>query len=98
MLDPSPPAINELSDKTIHFLSFVAMSAATVGFCRSIREFVAAGLFCAAAGVAFELGQSLIPTRAFEHGDIVANLSGTAVGMLLAIAAFGILNRRWRFA
>lgn len=98
MLDPSPPAINELSDKSLHFLSFFAVSLATIGFCRSVKEFLAAWLICALAGVALEFAQALIPTRAFEAGDIVANLSGAATGTLLALAVFTILQRRLRFA
>lgn len=98
MLDPSPPPIDEVSDKTLHFLGFVAVSFATLGFCRSLREFALAGLLCAATGVMLEFGQALVPSRAFEPGDIVANLSGATVGTLLAVTVFILLQRRWRYA
>lgn len=98
MLDPSPPALSELSDKTLHFLSFFAVSLATVTFCRSLRELTLAGAFCGLAGIALELAQSLVPARTFEPGDIMANLAGTGLGIALAAALLLLLGRRWRYA
>jgi VanZ family protein len=93
MLDPAPPAIKAVSDKTIHFLSFVAVSFAAVAFCRSGKQLAVAGVFCAVAGVGFETAQYFIPARSFEWGDIAANLGGTATGSLLAALALGVLQR-----
>ena len=93
MLDPAPPIVQAVSDKTIHFLSFVGISFGTVAFCRSAGQLAMAGAFCAVAGVGFETAQYFIPTRAFEWGDIAANLGGAITGILLAGLALGALQR-----
>ncbi len=93
MLDPAPPAIEVVSDKTVHFLSFVAVSFAALAFCRSGRQLVMSGIFCAVAGLGFETAQYFIPARAFEWADIAANLGGATIGSLLAALALGALQR-----
>lgn len=92
MLDPSPPVVRAVSDKAIHFASFVAVSFATIAFCRSDRQLAAAGMLCAVAGVGLEIGQYFVPGRAFEWGDIAANLGGTVTGVLLAALVLRGLN------
>jgi VanZ family protein len=93
MLHPAPPPIDAVSDKTIHFLSFCAVSFAAVAFCRSGRQLAMAGAFCAVAAVGFETAQYFIPARAFEWGDILANVGGTTTGILLAALVLGGLQR-----
>jgi VanZ family protein len=96
MLDPAPPPIPAGSDKLVHFTCFFAVSFAAIAFCRSARQFLQAGLFCAVAGVAFETGQYYIPSRQFEWADMAANLTGTVTGTLLQ-ALYAGLQRRRRF-
>jgi VanZ family protein len=96
MLDPAPPPVGGLSDKVIHFLSFVAVSLATVTFCRTLRQFVLAGLWCVLAGIGLEVAQRLTATRRFEWADMAANLSGTAVGIVLAVLLLLVLQGRWQ--
>ena len=93
MLDPSPPQIKVVSDKTIHFASFFIVSFATIAFCRAGRELALAGAVCAVAAVGFETAQYFIPARAFEWGDIAANLGGTGSGILLAALSLHGLRR-----
>ena len=93
MLDPSPPPVKGVSDKIIHFASFFVVSFAAIAFCRSDRQLAWAGILCAVAGVGLEVGQYFIPSRAFEWGDIAANLGGTVVGILLA--ALALRGLRW---
>ena len=96
MLDPSPPLIGAVSDKTIHFLSFCAVSFAAVAFCRSSVQLAMAGVVCAVAGVGFEIAQYFMPPRGFEWGDIAANLGGTVTGILLAALALrGLRKLGW---
>lgn len=96
MLDPSPPKLQDVSDKSLHFASFFVMSLAAVGFCRSLRQLAAAALVCAVAGVAIEAAQLLVPSRNFQWSDIVANLSGTASGLVLAGLLLAFHQRRRR--
>ena len=93
LLDPSPPAIRGVSDKTIHFLSFVAVSFAAVGFCRSGWQLALTGAFCAMAGAGLEAAQYVLPGRAFEWADMAANLGGAATGTLLAALSLSGLQR-----
>jgi VanZ family protein len=93
MLDPSPPPVDIVSDKVIHFASFVVVSFAALAFCRSDRQLAAAGMLCAVAGVGLEIGQYFVPSRVFEWGDMAANLGGTVLGILLA--ALVLRGLRW---
>lgn len=93
MVDPAPPTLAIVSDKAIHFASFVAVSFAALAFCRSGRQLAAAGVFCALAGVGFELVHYAMPARAFELGDIAANVGGAVTGILLAALSLGFLQR-----
>lgn len=93
MLDPSPPSLRGVSDKAVHFASFFVVSVAAIAFCRDHRQLAAAGIVCAVAAVGLEVAQYFIPSRAFEWGDIAANLGGTVTGILLA--AVVLRGLRW---
>lgn len=80
------------SDKLVHFLSFVAVSAAALAFCRTGRQLLLAGLFCGLAGIGLEVAQGFTATRLFEWGDVAANLGGTAVGLGSAFAVLALLR------
>lgn len=97
MLDPAaPPLLPHLSDKLVHFVSFLAISLATIGFCRTLRQFLSAGGFCVVAGVALEVAQQLTSARRFEWRDMLANLSGTAVGLVAAMVLLLVLQGVWQ--
>jgi len=85
--------VRAVSDKAIHFASFVAVSFAAIAFCRSGRQLALTGFVCASAGVALEVAQYFIPTRGFEWADMAANLGGTVTGILLA--ALALRGLRW---
>lgn len=69
-----PPAGLGRSDKMLHFAGYAALTASGVtGWPRrSGRIFVIVVLF----GLAMEIGQSFHPRRAFEWGDLLANVAG----------------------
>ena len=49
---------------------------------RAMSVFLALALACA-LGLVLELGQLAVPTRAFEWGDLLANVLGVALAVLL---------------
>jgi VanZ family protein len=96
MLDPTPPPVGRVYDKAIHFASFLAVSLATVTFCRTLRQFALTGLWCVFAGIGLEVAQQLTATRHFEWADMAANLSGAALGLVLAVLLVMVLQGRWQ--
>ena len=95
MLHPAPPQVAGVSDKLAHFLSFALISFATITFCRTARQFLLAGGFCAFAGVGLEVAQGFTAARLFEWADMVANLAGMATGITTAALLLLVLQGRW---
>jgi VanZ family protein len=96
MLDPAPPTVGNVSDKLLHFASFLAMGLATGTFCRTLRQFLVAGLCCVLAGIGLEVAQQLTTTRRFEWADMAANLSGAVLGLVVAVLLVLLLQGRWQ--
>lgn len=94
IIDPSPAPIPAGSDKIVHFTSFLAISLASVTFCRSAWQLGLATAFCAVAAVLLEATHYVIPQRSFELADMAANLAGTAAGTLIALLLLRFLKRR----
>lgn len=81
------------SDKLAHLLLFGTLAFMTVGFCRSPRRlFLLAGLTLL-GGYLLELGQLLVPARAYDNLDAVANGAGAALGFVLAVLLAQALER-----
>jgi len=95
ILDPSPVSIRLVSDKVIHFTSFLAISLASVTFCRTALQLGFATAFCLAAAILLEMTHYVLPSRSFELADMVANLAGTAAGTLTALLLLRMLQRHW---
>lgn len=77
-----------LMDKWLHMLTFLFLSLWFTGqYARRSYWRLAAGL--TAFGVLIELGQALISYRTAEWQDLVADVFGTAVGLVIASAGTG---------
>jgi VanZ family protein len=75
-------------DKWLHGLTFAVLAIWFTGqYARHSYWLVALGLFL--YGALIEVGQSMIPYRTAEWGDLVADLAGILAGLLLAIVATG---------
>ena len=94
LLSPRPPLAAAVSDKLAHFLAYLVMTAAAVSFASNRRALATAALATLALATLFELAQSLIPGRAFETGDLLANAGGTLAGYGLALGLLGLWTRQ----
>jgi VanZ family protein len=95
ILDPSPVSFQLVSDKVMHFTSFLAISLASATFCRSAGQLAGATAFCVTAAIVLEMTHHVLPSRSFELADMVANLAGSAAGGLIALMLLRTLQRRW---
>ncbi len=94
LLSPRPPLAAAVSDKLAHFAAYLVMTAAAASFASNRRALATAALATLALATLFELAQGLIPGRAFETGDLLANAGGTLTGYGLALALLGLLARQ----
>jgi VanZ family protein len=77
-----------LSDKWLHLLTFLFLSLWFTGqYSRSAYWRLVLGL--TAFGVLIELGQGMIPYRSAEWLDLVADVGGIGIGLIIAIAGLG---------
>ena len=77
-----------LSDKWLHFLTFLFLSLWFAGqYARRSYWRLIVGL--TAFGVLIELGQSMISYRSAEWTDLIADTSGIVIGLAIAIAGLG---------
>jgi VanZ family protein len=77
-----------LMDKRLHMLTFVFLSLWFTGqYARRSYWRLAVGL--TAFGVLIELGQAFVSYRTAEWQDLVADVFGTAVGLIIANAGTG---------
>ena len=84
----SPPSKIPLSDKWLHLLTFLFLSLWFTGqYARSSYWRLAIGL--TAFGVLIELGQGMIPYRSAEWMDLVADIGGIGIGLIIAVAGLG---------
>jgi VanZ family protein len=85
-----PQQVNELPgvDKWLHALTFAILALWFTGqYARRSYWLIAIGL--AGYGALIEIGQSLIPYRSAEWGDLVADVAGIAVGLVIALLVTG---------
>jgi VanZ family protein len=77
-----------LSDKLLHLLTFLLLSLWFAGqYARSAYWRLVIGL--TAFGVLIELGQGMIPYRSAEWMDLVADIAGIGIGLIIASAGLG---------
>lgn len=82
-LSPSPPQLPATGwDKLNHLLAFAALGCCGALAWPGRRRWLVAGLL--AYGLLIELVQGLVPGRFSEPADVLADLLGIAVGLLLA--------------
>ncbi len=75
-------------DKWMHGLTFAFLALWYTGqYARASYWLIALGLLL--YGAIIEIGQSMIPYRTAEWGDLAADLAGIAAGILIAIAVTG---------
>ncbi len=83
-----PPGKFPLSDKWLHLLTFVFLSLWFTGqYARSSYWRLVVGL--TAFGVLIEVGQGMIPYRSAEWMDLIADIFGIGIGLIIAIAGLG---------
>lgn len=76
------------SDKWLHLLTFLFLSLWFTGqYSRSAYWRLVLGL--TAFGVLIELGQGMIPYRSAEWLDLVADVGGIGIGLIIAVAGLG---------
>ncbi len=84
---PTPGKIL-LWDKSLHFLTFLFLSLWFTGqYARSSYWRLVVGL--SAFGVLIELGQGIIPYRSGDWMDLVADICGIGIGLIIAVAGLG---------
>jgi VanZ family protein len=95
----APPAPQEVSDKTLHFLAYAGLGSVTLratagGRLRGITApaMLAAWLVAAGYGVTDEWHQAGVPERSSDAADVVADALGAAAAVI-AGGAFGIIVR-----
>lgn len=77
-----------LSDKWLHLLVFLFLSLWFAGqYARSSYWRLVVGL--TTFGVLIELGQGMIPYRSADWMDLVADVFGIGIGLIIAIAGLG---------
>jgi VanZ family protein len=74
-----------VSDKVIHYSSYVMLALLPVISFESRRRAVVCALLMVLLGVALEGGQSFAPGRSVELGDALANTLGVLTGMLAGL-------------
>ncbi len=90
---PAWPAL----DKWMHGLTFTLLALWYTGqYARASYWLIALGLLL--YGAIIEIGQSMIPYRTAEWGDLAADLAGIAAGILIAFVVTGewsLRAERW---
>lgn len=74
-----------VSDKVLHFCAYVALSALPVIGFHDRRTGVVTALSMFLFSLVLEAGQQLLPGRAVELHDVVANGAGVSCGTLLGL-------------
>ena len=83
---PQPPLIT--SDKSHHLLAYAGtMFWFQLAFNARFRWII----FLVGLGIALEIIQGLLSYRYFEYADILANISGVVIGLILANTPIGQL-------
>lgn len=82
------------ADKWLHLLTFLFLSVWFAGqYARSSYWRLLVGL--TAFGVLIELGQGMIPYRSAEWMDLVADIGGIGIGLIIAVAGLGGWSQRF---
>ena len=85
---PAVPVTWSATDKWLHGLTFMLLALWYTGqYAPESYWRIAVGL--TAYGGLIEVGQSMIPYRTAEWGDLVADVAGIAVGLAIAVRVTG---------
>jgi VanZ family protein len=82
-------------DKVVHFTLYFLMTLCVFEACRKSKfnkPILSGFIYAATVGTVLEVNQIFIPYRSFEWGDILANLIGATIGVIV-LRRFKILNR-----
>ena len=89
-----PPSKTVLTDKLVHMLTFLFLSVWFTGqYARSAYWRLMVGL--TAFGALIELGQVMVPYRSAEWMDLVADIGGIGIGLMIAFAGLGGWSQRF---
>ena len=88
-----PPDLFEESDKFLHLIAFTGLALVSRIAFPAVPGWLLWGLLYAQAPLLEWLQHVLQPHREFSHQDILANLIGISIALLLWIAQ-GVLRRR----
>ena len=93
ILAPMPLADVPDIDKWLHAVTFAILALWFTGqYARPSYWRIAVGLIV--YGAAIEFGQSLIPYRTAEWGDLAADAAGVVAGVMIALVATGGWSER----
>lgn len=81
---PSLPTPDR-TDLLVHFAIFGILSSTTVSFCHRAGRLTSLAAATAVGATGLELAQTLVPYRSFDLVDMLANVTGIAVGYALAL-------------
>ncbi len=101
-LTPSPPdAVSHVSDVVLHAFAFTVLTfLCSVAHFR--QRYLYPSLWMLAYGVAIELVQGQIEARTAEFGDLLVDVAGIAIGLVLvrlfATTALSLTAKTLRFA
>lgn len=85
-------------DKVGHFVLYGTIALGAAFLVRSRTQVVALGLFVIALGIGDEFRQLTEPNRNFSAGDVLANLAGVSIALLVALYAQQFTDSQHRLA
>ncbi len=91
--EPIRPILRALpyGDKVGHFALYGAITLATALLVRTRQQAIGAAVAVILIGVGDEFRQLLEPRRNFSIGDVLANLGGISLGLLVALMIMRIV-------
>lgn len=84
-LEPQPEMPLDLTDKSWHFLGYLAMSAGIASFCHERRCVLGWTALAVLMGGLIEIAQYFVPGRSSEWGDLLADAGGAVTGAAVAL-------------
>jgi VanZ family protein len=90
--DAGPPGVYQI-DKLAHFVAFGAIGVATWPAAQQRGRFIRLLAISCALAVGLEVLQALVPGRQFSLFDVLANLTGLAIGVIVGWRFDDVLTR-----
>jgi VanZ family protein len=72
-------------DKILHVIAYGGAAGIPMLALASVRWRAAGVSIALLASLAYEIGQSFVPGRSFGYDDLLANLGGVALGVMLGV-------------